>query len=233
MRVDVVFGLPKELTSVIIVVDVFRSSTTIVTALENGAEEIVPCASIDEARKLKEKLGNKALLVGERMGFKPEGFDFNISPRFMKPEVISGKKIVYCSTNLMKVVSHCLNAETLLIGALTNSRAVAKYLNAIKPESVALVACGLIPKNMITVEDVIGAGAIVSKLEYDEASDTALLARLAYESRKWKDFVKEGFVANYLKKIGWGEDIEICLMEDVSNVIPILKDGVFKALVVD
>jgi len=233
MRVDVVFGLPKELAEVMVVVDVFRSSTTIVTALENGAEEIIPCASIDEARKMKKSIGSGVLLVGERMGFTPEGFDFNISPRLMKPEAVSGKKIIYCSTNLMKVVSQCLDAKTLLIGALSNSRAVARYLNSLKPDSVSIVACGLIPKNMVTLEDVIGAGAIVSKLRYEEASDTALLAQLAYESGKWKDFARKGYIANYLSRIGWGEDIELCLMEDTSNIVPILKDGVFKALVVE
>jgi len=233
MRVHAVFGFPKEVSDVIVVVDVFRSSTAIVAALENGAKEIIPCASVEEAKSLKQRLGAGAVLVGERMGLTPEGFDFNISPRLMKSEAISGKRIIYCSTNLMRVVSSCLDAKTLIIGALTNSGAVAKYLNRRKPELVTIVACGLIPKNMITLEDVIGAGAIISKLSYDEASDTALIAQLAYENGRWRDFVRKGYIANYLREIGWGDDIDICLKEDVSNIVPILGDGVFKAFVVD
>jgi len=233
MRVHVVLGLPEDVSGVVVAVDVLRSSTTIVAALENGAEEIIPCASVEEARTLKNRVGQGALLVGEQMGFTPEGFDFNISPRFMKPEILSGRKIIYCSTNLMRVVSSCLEAEALMIGALTNSAAVARYLNRLRSEQVTIIACGLIPERMITLEDVVGAGAIVSKLDYAEATDTAMLAQLAYENGRWREFVRRGYIASYLRRIGWGEDIEFCLMEDISNVVPILRDGVLKPLIVD
>ncbi|MCD6421349.1 MAG: 2-phosphosulfolactate phosphatase, partial [Thaumarchaeota archaeon] len=82
MLVDVVFGLPSKNLRRLVVVDVFRSSTSIVIALENGAEEIIPCASIEEARRLK-KLDPDVLLVGEERGITPEGFDLNISPSLL------------------------------------------------------------------------------------------------------------------------------------------------------
>ena len=230
MRVELFFGLPEKSCENVIVVDVFRSSTTIVAALENGAEEVIPSASPDEARKMKEEIGGGALLVGEELGFTPEGFDLNISPRLMRRETVSGKKIIYCSTNLAKVVSRFLDAENLVVGGLTNSSAVADYVNKLNPSRVMVVACGLIPKGMITLEDVNGAGSIISKLEYDEASDAAVLAKLAYENKRWREAVSNGYIANYLRKIGWGEDIDVCLSEDTSNVVPILKNGVLKGI---
>ena len=230
MLVDVIFGLPESFSETVVVVDVFRSSTAIVTALENGAEAIIPSPSVEEARKLKEKLGRDYLLVGEELGFTPKGFDLNISPRLLTKDKVAGRKLIYCSTNLIKIVHRCLKAETLIIGALVNSRAVAKYLNELDPDSVSIVACGFLPKNMITLEDVVGAGAIVSKLNYDEASDAAILAQLAYENDTWRERIPMGFVSKYLKKIGWEEDVEICLSEDVSNVVPILRNGELKGL---
>ena len=83
---------------------------------------------------------------------------------------------------------------------------------------------------MITLEDVVGAGAIVHKLRYDEASDSAILAQLVYENDRWREIVSRGFIANYLRQIGWGNDIEICLKEDASNIIPILEGGELKGM---
>jgi len=233
MLVDVVFGLPRERLERLVVVDVFRSSTAIVKALENGAVEIIPCSSIAEAKRLKRKLGSNTLLVGERMGITPKNFDLNISPSLLTRERVEGRRIIYCSTNLMKVVSRNLDSKLLLIGGLINASAVAKYLNRLNPEKITIVACGLIPDKMITMEDVIGAGAIISRLIDAELTDTAIISRLAYENDEWRRIIPNSYIANYLRSIGWGQDIEICLNEDSSNIVPILVDGVIKGVRVD
>ena len=230
MQVELVFGLPEERCRNVVVVDVFRSSTTIVAALENGAEEVIPVSSTEEAFRLRKELGGETLLVGEEMGITPEGFDLNISPRLMKKETVEGKKIIYRSTNLARVVSEFLNAENLVVGALTNSGAVARYVSGLGLDRVMVVACGLIPKKMITLEDVVGAGSIISKLDYDEASDAAIIAKLAYENKGWRKAVENGYIAKYLRELGWGQDIEYCLSEDISNVVPVLKNGVLKGV---
>jgi len=232
MLVDVVFGLPSRDLKRLVVVDVFRSGTSIVIALENGAEEIIPCASIEEARRLK-KLDPDVLLVGEERGITPEGFDLNISPSLLTRDRVEGRRIVYRSTNLMKVVSRNMDAELLLIGGLVNAGAVAKYLRDRNPEDVSIVACGLIPDGLITIEDVIGAGAIASRLDDAVLSDTALIAKLAYENDEWRRIIFEGYIVNYLRKIGWERDIEICLKEDSSRIVPVLEDGVIRGVRVD
>lgn len=228
MLVEVLFGLPEKFAETVVVVDVFRSSTSIVVALENGAISIIPCPSKMDAIELKERLGDGCILVGEELGFTPEGFDLNISPRLLTREKVGGKKIIYCSTNLARAVFRCIDAKRLIVGGLVNSRAVAKYLNNVRPEEVSIIACGFIPKNAISLEDVVGAGAIIHKLRYDEASDTALMAQLVYESDGWREAVLRGSTANYLRKIGWEGDIEICLSEDISDIVPILEGGEFK-----
>jgi len=230
MYVDVVFGLPRRVVENLVVVDVFRSSTSIVMALENGAEEIIPCPSIEKARSLKKKLGDRSLLVGERRGITPRGFDLNISPSELTRGRVEGKKIIYCSTNLVKAVSKGMTSKLLIIGGLVNAGAVAAYLNMLKPSRLMIVACGLIPDKLVTLEDVIGAGAIVSKLDCEELSDTALLAKLVYENDDWRKLIFNGYIAKYLEKIGWEKDIEVCLKEDSSKIVPLLSKGVIKGI---
>jgi 2-phosphosulfolactate phosphatase len=234
MRVEVVLGPPREHAESLVIVDIFRSSTSIVTALENGAREIIPCSSLEKARMLRRALGDEALLVGERRGLTPRGFDLNISPSLLVREQVEGRRIIYCSTNLMRVVSrHAKGAKHLIIGGLVNAGAVAKYLGKLNLEKVVIVACGLILEKLISLEDVIGAGAIVSRLGEGDFSDTALLARLAYENGNWRRLVPQCYIARYLEEIGWGMDLELCLREDASNIVPVLSGGVITGIKVD
>lgn len=234
MRVDVALGPPKEHPENLVVVDIFRSSTSIVTALENGAGEIIPCHSIGRARLLKKRLGEGTLLVGERRGITPKNFDLNISPSLLVRERVEGKRIIYCSTNLIRVVSKYMNdAKHLIIGGLVNASAVAKYLKKLGLDNVTIVACGYIPDNHVSLEDVIGAGAIISRLDDEDLSDTAFLAKLAYENKDWRRLVLQSRTAKYLQSIGWGIDLELCLREDISNIVPILSGGIIKGVRVD
>ena len=90
-------------------------------ALDNGAKYIVPCSSSDEARKIRNEYKEKdrdALLSGERLGATPEGFDLNISPRDMKEAIVKDRAIIYCSTNLTRILADCGFAKILVIGGV-------------------------------------------------------------------------------------------------------------------
>jgi len=223
LRASVAFGVPKRLSEVMVIVDVFRSSTAITIALENGAKYIIPTNSIEEAWRVKSEIEGReeVLLVGERMGLTPEGFDMNISPKSMRKEIIGGKVLIYTSTNLTRILHRCRSAGSILIGGLINAEAVAKYLEKLSPVEVAIVACGLLEE--VSLEDVVGAGAIIHNLEEIELSDTAALSLLAYENPRWRELVRRGPTAKYLEEIGFGEDVDFCLRENVSRTVPVLK----------
>lgn len=228
LMVDVIFGMPKKFSQIMVIVDVLRSSTAIISFLDNEAEYIVPCKSAEEARKLKRSIGTgleKAILVGEEMGITPEGFDLNTSPSNIRKELIQGKVLIFSSTNLTRVLDRCKSAEVVLIGGLINAKAIATYLEFIEPKNVNIVACGILPFKMITLEDMVGAGAIVHKLRRGELSDSAMISSLVYQNSKWKEWIYDGYVAKYLTKIGFREDISYCLQEDISDTLPILKNG--------
>jgi 2-phosphosulfolactate phosphatase len=204
----------KQSVEAVVLVDVFRSSATIVEALDNGAEYILPCTSVVQAKIIRERFegeGKKILLSGEKMGVTPKGFDLNISPLDMKKSVVQDKIIVYCSTNLTRILNDCKFAKTILVGGLTNARAIAEYLKNSGMANVVLVACGALC--MITLEDVIGVGAIVERLSNEDLTDSAMLALMVFQNPRWKELVYKGWIAKYLQKIGFGKDVQYCIRE--------------------
>src|SRR5262245_39532454 len=102
-----------------VVIDVLRATTTIVQALATGAKEIVPLQEVDEARRLAEKLGEGAILGGERGGVLIPGFDLGNSPAEYTAAKVAGKTVVFTTTNGTRALQRCKMAERVLIGAFT------------------------------------------------------------------------------------------------------------------
>jgi len=220
MEVDVLTS-PRKGYDALVLVDVFRSSTTIALTLEEGAKYILPCKTLEEALDAKRKLlkaGEDVVLAGERMGVKPDGFDVNISP----PIPAKGKVVVYTSTNLVRQLFRIPSPPEVIIGALVNSRAVSDYVKRMGFERVGIVACG--EWGQLSVEDFAGAGAIVKKLG-GRLTDSAMLALLTYENDRWRDYVKLSSSYKLLESLGFERDLSICMMEDVSDTVPVLREG--------
>ncbi len=239
MEVEVSIGGPEKLDGTLVLVDVYKSSTAITVALENGGKFVLPFADEEKARDARKNWDDgEATLAGEKIGMKIDGFDMNISPREMSEENVENQVLIYKSDNLTRIIEKCKDAEEVLIGGLINAKAVGKYLNETEPERVEIIACGTYNKdtigefleipcdshNEVGIEDVIGAGSICSYLDGDYFSDLALLAVLAYENQDWKEKVKEGCVIRALQKVGDEKDIPLCLTENKIDTIPTL-DG--------
>lgn len=224
MRINTLVGEPEEIGDIVVVVDVIRSSTTITTLLDNGCRYVRPFRLTEEARKAKEeavKWGDTdTLLVGEERGFTPKGFDLNISPACMSEEKVKGKIIFYRSSNLTRILHFCRGAQRIVIGGLINARAVANYLRNLEPEEIGIIACGV--NNKLTLEDLVGAGAIAHHLGGDDLSDMTLASLLVYQNPQWKEKVYEGFVSRYLGQIGFEEDAFPCFRENYSDTVPVL-----------
>ena len=152
------------------------------------------------------------------MGVKPEGFDFNISP----PIPAKGKVVVYTSTNLARQLFRVKGSPEVVIGALVNSKAIAEYLSSMGFERIGIVACG--ERGQMSVEDLAGSGSIVKKLDA-ELTDSAMVALLTYENDRWRDYVKMSSSYKILESLGFERDLRICMMEDVSDTVPVLRGG--------
>ena len=201
----------------VVVVDVFRSSSAIITALGNGAQSVIPFTNLSKAVHAHRRSRLSTILAGERRGLTPTHFDFNISPFEMSRENIFGRTILYSSSNLTRILSRLGERQRILIGGVINARAVANYLQA-RHDDVAIVPCGT--KLGTTIEDLVGAGAIAASISHAEFSDDALAAIGLFKAKGWNRLVKRGRIAGRLKELGFQRDVEFCLRLNSSSVVP-------------
>jgi 2-phosphosulfolactate phosphatase len=162
--------------AVAVVFDVLRATSTMVTALANGAAGIWPARTIEEAWAFKEKHPD-ALLGGERHGDRIEGFDLGNSPLEYGGNV-RGREIISTTTNgtiALRAVEH---ASSVLAASLLNNGAVALHLRAEAPGEILLVCAGTFRE--AALEDILAAGMLISLLPGHALSDSAELALALY-----------------------------------------------------
>src|SRR4030066_2154813 len=158
-----------------VVIDVLRASSTIVAALQNGAREVVPVATVEFAVKVSGGMfGGQTLLGGERNTKKIEGFALGNSPLEYTPEVVTGKTIILYTTNGTKAIVKAKFSENLFVCSFLNLGALAKHL--VKLDKDFEILCSG-RNNYYSMEDSICAGKLASevqKLKEDiELSDSA------------------------------------------------------------
>ncbi|HEX4644426.1 MAG TPA: 2-phosphosulfolactate phosphatase, partial [Verrucomicrobiae bacterium] len=172
-----------------VVFDILRATSTIITALANGAAAVIPVAEIPEALAIR-KQRPEALLAGERHGLRiganltgGTDFDFGNSPREFIPAVVRGKTIVLSTTNGSRALRACAGANTVLIGSFLNLRATADSLEQRAVENLLLVCSGT--ADQAAFEDILGAGALADLLwprfVGGKIADSAVIARAIYQ----------------------------------------------------
>ena len=233
MRFDAALlpDLVKDGESVFAVVDVLRASSTIVTLLEGGVPAVIPAASVDEARRLRERLPDH-LLCGEVDGLPPPGFDYGNSPAEFAGLDLRSRPAILATSNGTRILNDLSQSPAVLVGALLNREATARAMLALAAEHSrdATVVCAAAPNGRsIALEDALGAGAIAeAALRLDpslQPSDAALFARDAFLARR-NDLRHALACARHgaeLIAAGFAADIEYCARLDVSSVVPLLQ----------
>ncbi len=219
---------------VVIVIDVLRCCSTIVTALANGAKEITPAKTLKEARMLHDK-HPECVLAGERKGVRPEGFDLGNSPLEFSSRKVKGRHIVLTTTSGTKAIVLSRNAKQVLIGALRNAETVAKAaLKIARKEKVGISLILSGKSRHFFIEDFICAGAITQSLEDNkvEHSDAVLAALLCFLQARddLEGVIQSGRHATYLKSVGFGDDVKYCSQQNVSKIVPYLNGAVITPL---
>lgn len=234
MRCDVIL-VPSELPEnalagrAVAVVDILRASTTIVAALDAGARDVVPTASVDEATKLAETLGREHIvLCGERDGMKINGFDRGNSPSEFTPEAVKGKTLVMATTNGTMMLNRVKPSSLVCVACINNARAAAAALIAVN-QDIILACSGKLGR--FSLEDAAGAGLIVSQVAElapgAGLSDGAVMALTLYQKYK-KNLVralKAGEHGRYLKGLGFAADLEYAARENITETVPTLREG--------
>ena len=139
---------------IVVLVDILRATTTICTAVANGAEAIIPVASHEEAKRLKSE---GFLVATERDGVQLDFADFGNSAFSFTTDAIGGKTLVYCTTNGTRALEMAKSASSIAIGAFVNISAVTEWL-AGQQKNVVILCSGW--KNKFCLEDTLFAGAL-------------------------------------------------------------------------
>jgi len=217
-----------------VVIDVLRASNTIITALANGAKEVIPVGSVDAAVKITKNLfGGSTLLGGERNTKKIEGFNLGNSPLEYSGEKVKLKTIILFTTNGSKAVLRGKFSGILYICGFINIAAVVQQL-AHSAEDIEIMCSG--NSGSFSMEDVVCAGMIVNELTRIRKdillSDSAKAAVLLYKpvDHDILKLLKETEHGRILMKNGFEEDILYCSKLNTTEVVPYLSGNVIKLL---
>ena len=219
-----------------VVFDVLRATSSMLTALDNGAEEIIPVGEISEALAIK-KQRPEVLLAGERNGLRIRkeltgsiDFDFGNSPRDFTSEKVSGKSIAWTTTNGTRALRACAEAEMVLLGALVNLRSVADILGQLRPRHLLLVCAGTF--EAAAFEDLFAAGALIELSPLAKAGELSDSAQLVWRANRQIDNHVDALTESSLNarrllaNPDLAPDVPLCL---ARNNIPInaslLSDG--------
>ncbi|MEJ6981693.1 2-phosphosulfolactate phosphatase [Pedobacter sp. P351] len=214
--------LHKLENSIVVVIDIFRATSSICYGIENGADAIIPVSHVEECAAYH---GTEHLLAAERDGEVVEGFDFGNSPFAYTPEKVAGKTIVLTTTNGTHAIQLSRGAKRIVIGSFFNLSALSQWLKE-ENEHVILVCAGW--KNNFNLEDTVFAGAVVNRLKSDKYTldDAAIAAEDLFVLAKddLGAFLSKSSHSERLKKLGIEKDIAFCLRIDETSAIPVL-DG--------
>ena len=212
------FYAQKE--TIVIIVDIFRATTSMCAAFNNGARSIRTVATVEEAIHYKEK-GH--LVAAERNVKKCDFADFGNSPFDFTHEKVADKEIIFTTTNGTRAIEMALDADEILIGAFSNITTLTNHCNS-KKKNVLILCSGW--NNRFCLEDTLFAGALTEKLiktgKFCSDSDATLAAL-----ELWK--IAQPDLLNYicstehyerLKSNGLENSVEYCLTEDTTPVLP-------------
>jgi 2-phosphosulfolactate phosphatase len=228
--------------AVCVVFDVFRATSSMITALANGATVIVPVGEIPDALAIRQR-NPSVLLAGERDGVRilaplTGGTDFDLgnSPREFTREKVAGRTIVMTTTNGTRALQACAHAKDVMIGSFLNLQATAERVRRSGAPNLVIVCSGTFEQ--AAYEDVLSAGALSDLLGKEcapaQVSDAALMARQLYQSAQHDLLAATSSSRNGRRLLSRGElrdDVAFCLQRDIHDFAAGLQaDGTIRLL---
>jgi len=213
-----------------VVIDVLRATSTIVTALQNGAKGVIPVEDMDAAGKMAQNLDSpNYLMCGEKNGVIIEGYDLGNSPHEYTPEAVGGKTLIFNTTNGTKAIKRSSMADRILIGSFLNLETLIRALKKEKNE-IVLVCAGW--RGRLSLEDLLCAGNIIYELTGGKLSNYALDgAKVAFGLFEKFGNDVEGILrisnhAQRLQNLVETDDIGFCCQINSMKILPVLNEGI-------
>jgi len=221
---DEIAVLPDRLneTSICVVFDILRATTSMVTAFQHGARSIRPVATVEEARAYAAE-HPEVILAGERHGDPPPGFAWGNSPGEFC--AATDRHLVMTTTNGTLGIVQSARAGQVWIAAFRNLTAIADQIRQANDQPIYLVAAGT--GSEMSLEDVMAAGALCELLGITDLNDSTRIAALAWQ--QGRDPLAEGLRktdnGRSLTRKNRQADIDWAAEVDLATVTPRYQNG--------
>lgn len=232
MKVDLIISADdikqeKIIKKSVVVIDMLRATSVIITAMNNGCKAVLPVLTVEEALEIASKDRKKYILGGERKALKINGFDCANSPLEYTRSTVQDKTLVITTSNGTRAIQGSLGAKNILIGALINAKAVAQKL-AYLDNDVVIVNAGTL--GQFSMDDFICAGYIINCLIRErqniELTDISKTAYYIYkENKNIISFIKDASHYKRIKELNLEEDLDYCCQKDIISIVPEYTDG--------
>lgn len=225
-----IFDSFKKSDAIVVVVDILRATSAICAAFINGVDQIIPVATIEEARKYKD---SGYMVAAERDGIVLDFADFGNSPFNFTRERVACKTIVYSTTNGTQAVNMASECFKVAVGSYLNISALAQWATSFDKDIIIFCAGW---KNRFSLEDSVFAGALAEKIlkntNYHTICDSALAAIDLWEkaSPNLIQYIDKAAQRSRLRKNGLDDVIEYCHTADITNIIPVYNQGSISAV---
>lgn len=211
--------------TIVVIIDVFRATSTIAAALHNGAAYVHPVASVEECIELGKNTPN-SLTAGERDGKVAAGLEYGNSPLEYPRSFVEHRPLVLTTTNGTRLLHMVQDADDIITGSFLNLTAVCDFL--LGQNKNVLLGCAAW-KDRFNLEDTLFAGAVVNRIGEHFAinCDSARAANHLYvqSGGDFISFLRESSHYKRLSGYGLEGDMEYCTTPDLHPVVPILRDG--------
>ena len=213
---------------IVVVVDIFRATSCIVTGLAYGVNAIYPVETVEECKAFKKK---GMVIAGERGGEKVKGFDVGNSPYEYMNDEFQGKDIAVTTTNGTQAILKSIGADQILIGAFLNLRAMADQILDME-KNVVIHCAGW--KGMVNIEDTLFAGALINEIKstHHALGDSAFIAENLYQLHHI-DLLQAAHNSSHAKRLaafGIEKDLDFCMEMSLYSIIPQYKNKMITLL---
>ena len=214
--------------SIVVIIDVLRATSTIATALFNGAKCVIPVDSVSKCLEIGRQI--ESITAGERDGRIAEGLEYGNSPFEYPAEFISGKTLVLTTTNGTRLLHIALDkgAKEIITGSFPNLSSVCEHLVAAKKN--VMLGCAAW-KDRVNIEDVLFAGSVIARIgeHFKINCDSSHISETIYDDAKDDlfEFMKRNQASHFHRLVNFGleKDIRYCLTDDSANVLPVYEEG--------
>ena len=212
----------------VVVIDVLRTSTTIASALSNGARYVVPASDLGDASTIASNLDPSSYcLGGERSGVKIEGYRFGNSPLEYDRKAVAGKTLILTTTNGTPTIRRARQAAHLIVAGFVNVSLAARFIKQ-KGLDAAIVCAGW--RNRISLEDTLCAGMLLSELwqgsEPPGSTDASHIAFTLYrhERNDIPAAVRRSIHGKRLAEMNLHQDVDFCGSVNTVPALPVYGD---------